>query len=259
MGSTGQQMGVDMSIAGTEPPQQPWRTVRQSAVTARIKGEILRVMTERRLEPGNRLPSERELATLLEASRPSVREALQVMQAEGLVHVRHGAGTFVAEPETRQRLRSSLTSSHDLTQLFDMREILEVPATQWAAERQLPALTGVREAFAAMDDHLRRGDPDWDEMQRLDITFHTRIVQASGNLLLEQTQSVIYDMVLEGMRTTLTVPGRMEQSRRDHDRILGALEAGDPHEAGRAALAHIHGARAAADARREEITRPRDG
>lgn len=247
-----------MSMAGTEPPQQPWRTVRQSAVTARIKGEILRVMTERRLEPGNRLPSERELATLLEASRPSVREALQVMQAEGLVHVRHGSGTFVAEPETRQRLRSSLTSSHDLTQLFDMREILEVPATQWAAERQLPSLAGVREAFTAMDDHLRRGEPDWDEMQRLDITFHTRIVQASGNLLLEQTQSVIYDMILEGMRTTLTVPGRMERSRRDHDRILGALEAGDPHAAGRAALAHIHGARAAANARRDEITRLRD-
>ena len=201
--------------AGTEPqpqqPQQPWRTVRQSAVTARIKGEILRVMTERRLKAGDRLPSERELATLLEASRPSVREAVQGLQAEGLVHVRHGSGIFVAEPEARQRLRSSLSSTPELTQLFDMREILEVPATQWAAERQLPALSEVRQAFVAMDDHLRGGDPDWDEMQRLDITFHTRIVQASGNLLLEQTQSVIYDMAHEGMRTTHTGPGRMQQ------------------------------------------------
>ena len=114
--------------AGTEPqpqqPQQPWRTVRQSAVTARIKGEILRVMTERRLKAGDRLPSERELATLLEASRPSVREAVQGLQAEGLVHVRHGSGIFVAEPEARQRLRSSLSSTPELTQLFDMREIL---------------------------------------------------------------------------------------------------------------------------------------
>lgn len=246
-----------MSAEEAEPSETRWRTVRQSAVAARVKGEILRVMTEQHLEPGDRLPSERELAALLEASRPSVREAVQSMQAEGLVQVRHGAGIFVIEPETKQRLRASMTKSHDLTQLFDMREILEVPATQWAAERQLPSLSGVREAFNALDEHIRGGEIDWDEMQRLDITFHTRIVQASGNGLLEQTQSVIYDLILEGMRTTLTVPGRMEQSRRDHARILAALEAGEPHEAGRAALAHIHGSRAAADARREDITRPR--
>lgn len=244
-----------MTIEGENSVEGPWRTVRQSAVTARIRGEILRVVTERRLEPGDRLPSERELAGHLGASRPSIREAVQVMQAEGLLHVRHGAGIFVAEPEDRQRFRSSMTASRDLAQLFDMREILEVPATQWAAERQLPSLSGAREAFNDMNEHIRRGDIDWDEMQRLDITFHTRIVQASGNLLLEQAQSVIYGMILEGMRTTLKVPGRLEQSRRDHERILAALEAGDQHEAGRAALAHIHGARAAAGARREEITR----
>lgn len=249
-----------MSDAKTSSTQgrasgRPWRTVRQSAVTARVKGEIVRVMTERRLEPGDRLPSERELASLLEASRPSVREAVQVMQAEGRVEVRHGVGIFVAAPETRRRLQATMTPPPDLSQLFDLREVLEVSATRWAAERQRPALGEVRTAFDALEEHLRAGDIDWDEVQRLDITFHTRIVQACGNLLLEQTQSIIYDMILEGMRTTLTVPGRIEQSRCDHERILEALEAGDPEAAGRAALEHLRGAREAAESLRKELLR----
>lgn len=238
-----------------ESAERPQRVVRQSAVTARIKGEILRVMTERRLEPGDRLPSERELASLLEASRPSVREAVQVMQAEGRVEVRHGVGIFVAESEARRRFQATMTPRPDLSHLFDMREILEVSATRWAAERQHPGLGEVRNAFNALEKHVSGEDIDWDEVQRLDITFHTRIVQASGNPLLEQTQSIIYDMILEGMRTTLSVPGRMERSRCDHERILDALEAGDSEAAGRAALIHVQGAREAAEGRRQELMR----
>lgn len=238
-----------------ESAERPWRAVRQSAVTARIKGEIVRVMTERRLEPGDRLPSERELASLLEASRPSVREAVQVMQAEGRVEVRHGVGIFVAEPEARRRFQATMSPRPDLSHLFDMREILEVSATRWAAERQHPGLGEVRTAFNALEEHVSGADIDWDEVQRLDITFHTRIVQASGNPLLEQTQSIIYDMILEGMRTTLSVPGRMEQSRCDHECILDALEAGDSEAAGRAALVHVQGAREAAEAQRQELMR----
>lgn len=234
---------------------QGWRNVGQLGVTARIKGEILRVMTEQRLRAGDRLPGERDLASLLGVSRPSVREAMRVMQAEGRVVVRHGAGIFVAEPETQQRLRASLLGVPDLNQLFDMREVLEVPAAQWAASRGLPELAAVREAFDALQAHVDSGEVDWDELQRLDVTFHTRIVQASGNPLLEQTQSVIYDLVLDVMRTTLRAPGRLEQSRLDHTAILTALEAGDAEAAGEAALAHIKGARIAAIAHPDAVAR----
>lgn len=238
-----------------EDSGSPWRAVRHTAVSARVKGELLRVITEQGLKAGDRLPAERDLASLLGASRPSVREAVQILQAEGLLQVRHGVGTFIAEPEARKRMRSALTSPDDLSQLFDMREVLEVAATRWAAERQLPALAEVRTAFDALEEHIAGATIDWDEMQRLDITFHTRIVQAAGNPLLEQTQSVIYDMILAGMRTTLSVPGRLEASRSDHQSILSALEAGDAAAAADAARAHIDGAREAAASDLEGLAR----
>lgn len=232
-----------------------WRIVGQSGLTARIKGEILRVMTERRLKPGDRLPAERDLAGLLGVSRPSVREAIRLLQAEGRLDVRHGSGVFVTEPETQQRLRRQLSPATNLDLLYDMREVLEVPAARWAAKRQRPELAGVREAFDALDAYTRSDSIDFDELQRLDITFHTRIVQASGNNLLEQTQSVIYDLILEGMRSTLMMPGRLEASRADHAAILTALEAADPEAAAAAAYAHIQGARAAAAENPEQLTR----
>lgn len=232
-----------------------WRVVGQTGLTARIRGEILRVMTERRLQAGDRLPAERELAALLGVSRPSVREAIRLLQAEGRLDVRHGSGVYVTEAETQQRLRRELSPSSNFELLFDMREVLEVPAARWAAERQLPQLGEVRRAFEALDTCSRSDSPDAKELQRLDITFHTRIVQASGNSLLEQTQAVIYDLILEGMRSTLTVPGRLQASRQEHAAILAALEGGDADAAAEAALAHIRGTRAAAAANPAQLSK----
>ena len=59
-----------------------------------------------------------------------------VLQARGLVAIRHGQGTFVEEPLVAQELRASVMSrEHDVNELYDAREVLEVPAAKWAAEK----------------------------------------------------------------------------------------------------------------------------
>ena len=109
-------------------PTQSWQVIGPRRLTLRIREEILREIDERRLAPGDRLPSERELAELLQVSRPSVREAVTALEVEGRLEVVHGRGVFVAEPETSRRLRASLARHHhDLSELFMMREALEVP------------------------------------------------------------------------------------------------------------------------------------
>jgi GntR family transcriptional regulator, transcriptional repressor for pyruvate dehydrogenase complex len=228
-----------------------WHSLGQGSLNSRIRDEILRVLRERRLEPGDRLPSERELAASLQVSRPSVREAVRSLQAEGRLLVRHGQGVFVAEPATRRRLLQSMAElDHNLAELFAMREVLEVPAARWAAQHQdRAALQAVQEAFDGLDVALSREPLDFDELQRLDATFHLRIVQAAGNRLLEQTQDVLNELLRKGMQTTLAVPGRLEQSRQDHQRILAAVLEGDAAAAGRAARAHVQGARRAANQR----------
>lgn len=237
----------------TDGPSGPagWQPLGQGTLNERIRHEILRYLQTRKLSPGDRLPAERELASVLKVSRPSVREAVRSLQAEGRLTVRHGQGVFVAEPTSQRTLRESWARlDHTLTELFSMREVLEVPAAQWAAERQdRESLAGVREALGQLNKALDQDPLDFDELQRLDANFHLLIVKASGNRFLEQTQGVLNDLLQTGMRTTLEIPGRLERSRREHQRILKCLLDGDPAAAGRAARSHVQQAHKAAEAR----------
>jgi len=89
------------------------------------------------LHAGDRLESERELAKILGISRPSLREAIQVLQVQGRLIVKHGIGIFVLDENEGEKLRDSLKAAqHRIEELFQMREILEAPAVEWAAERR---------------------------------------------------------------------------------------------------------------------------
>ncbi|MPY78240.1 MAG: FCD domain-containing protein [Actinophytocola sp.] len=227
---------------------QLWEPLGQGRVSERIARRVLDVIESERLTPGSRLPAERELATMLGVSRPSLREAMRSLEARGRVDIRHGQGVFVTEPAATRGLRSALSDSEmTLVELFDMREVLELPAAAWAATRQDPQrLARVREAYEQLDEASRQDPVDWDRLQALDEAFHLRIVEAAGNRFLSKTRGVLHEILAAGMQTTLTIPGRLERSRQDHERIFTAIMAGDGPAARRAARAHIAGARTAA-------------
>jgi GntR family transcriptional repressor for pyruvate dehydrogenase complex len=225
-----------------------WPSMRQDSTVDRIAERILGHIAGQRLRPGDKLPPERELAHLLEVSRPSLREALRSLQARGSVVVRHGSGAYVAEPAASAALRQGLADQElSLRELYDMREVIELPAAEWSARRHDPGqLAAVQQAFDELDRAARAQPVDFDRLQGLDAAFHLRIVEAAGNRFLSQTLGVLHGILATGMRTTLTLPGRLESSRRDHERILGALLAGDAPGARRAAKAHVRAARRAA-------------
>jgi GntR family transcriptional regulator, transcriptional repressor for pyruvate dehydrogenase complex len=243
--------------SGTAPVGSvDWQPVGGGTLNSRIRLEILRYMSSHQLAPGDRLPSERELAATLRVSRPSLREAVRSLQAEGRLVVKHGQGVFVEEPSAQRILRESMARlDHNLTELFAMREVLEVPAAQWAAQnKDAVALKAVQAAFDALERALDEEPRSYDRLQRLDAEFHLRIVQAAGNRLLEQTQGVLNELMRTGMQTTLAIEGRADQSRQEHQRILNALFKGDPVAAARAARTHVRSARKAANRRIQVVT-----
>lgn len=226
----------------------PWMPLRQGSVSDLIAERILQAIESQELKPGDRLPSERELASRLGTSRPSLREALRSLRESGHVDIKHGSGVFVADPGDSRALRDAKFAEElTLTELFDMREVLEVPATAWAARNQdRELLAKVTEAFHALDRCAGAAEIDWAELRALDSAFHLRIVEAAGNRFLTRTETVLQDILARGMQSTLRLPGRLQRSRRDHARIHDAVIAGDPVAARRAAKAHIDGARRAA-------------
>ncbi|MBO0872853.1 MAG: FadR family transcriptional regulator [Pseudonocardia sp.] len=233
---------------------QLWAPLRQGSVSDLIARRILEVISSDQLRPGDRLPPERELAAMLGTSRPSLREALRSLKAQGHVEIRHGSGVFVADPATTRTLRQALLAEEmSLTELFDMREVLELPAAAWAARHQdADRLGRVRHAYDNLMAASADAEVDWARLRELDAAFHMRIVEAAGNRFLTRTLGVLHEILAQGMDTTLRIPGRLPRSRNEHGRILDAIVAGDPVAARRAASAHIQGARKAALKRVQE-------
>ena len=194
---------------------------------------------------------------MLGTSRPSLREALQSLKARGWVEIRHGSGVFIADPATTRSLREALLADEvSLRELFDMREVLELPAAAWAAKKgDQVKLAAVQEAYQALMAANPAGADagfDWQRLQELDAAFHLRIVEAADNRFLARTQGVLQEILAAGMVTTLRLPGRFEKSRGEHQRILTAVLSGNPAAARRAALTHINSARKAALSRLHE-------
>ncbi|MGB3376197.1 MAG: FCD domain-containing protein [Microbacterium sp.] len=225
-----------------------WEPVRHGSVSDLIARQILAVIAREKLAPGDRLPPERELASLLGVGRPALREALGALKAQGRVSIRHGIGVFVADPESTRALRSAFYSEElNFEELFEMREMLEVAAATWAAEKQdADRLRKLTDAYDVLTAASLEDDVDWKKLQELDARFHLRIFEAAGNRFLSGAQGVLQDLLATGMATTLQVPGRLEKSRTDHREIYEAIVAGEPAVARRAIRKHIRGARKAA-------------
>jgi GntR family transcriptional regulator, transcriptional repressor for pyruvate dehydrogenase complex len=235
-----------------------WHPVgQQGNVSDRIVAQIEQLLRDQQLKPGDRLPPEREMAQMLGVSRPSLREAVRILQAQGRLVVKHGQGVFVATPRSEQQLRAALVQAEvSINDLFAMREVLEVPAAGWAAERITP------QRLAELQDILNELDRTFDEEPRefqrlaqLDADFHLGIAETSGNPFMRQVSHVLHDLLMSGMETTLLIPGRREKSRREHEAIITALAQSDASATRRAARAHIRSAhRAALDRITKETT-----
>ena len=197
------------------------------------------------LKPGAKLESERELARILGISRPSLREAIQILQAQGRLVSKHGVGVFVLDEEVGGRIKDAyLSQRHTIEELFQMREILEAPAVEWAAERRSDEqLLEIKRALGRLRDALKEDPIDFDRVRELDMEFHLVIVRSAQNQFLNRTLGTLQEIMRHSMDNTLKLPGRIDQSEEEHRIILDAIENRDPINARLMIIQHIHNAR----------------
>ncbi len=223
-----------------KPIREDLEPVRRTKVYAEVASQIHRLIAEGRLEPGDRLPPERELAEMFGVSRTSVRDAIRVLEMRGLVEPRHGEGTVVKQipiDAIVSPLADALTASKDLTaDLFDMRRMLEPPLARVAA------LRAAADDIRAMDDILvrqaervRAGGIAIEE----DNAFHYRIATAAKNQVVLRVMDVVMDLLRESRARSLQGPGRAEKSLDGHRRILAAIRDREPDVAADAMRLHI--------------------
>jgi GntR family transcriptional repressor for pyruvate dehydrogenase complex len=214
----------------------------------RLQGQVrllLDHIESQGLQGGDRLEPERELAKILGISRPSLREAIQILQVQGRLRVKHGIGIFILDQADGEKLRESLrTAHHRIEELFQMREILEAPAVEWAAERRSEEqLAEMKFAAKALNQATARKPVDFENLRRLDMEFHLTIVRSAQNQFLNQTLGTLQEIMFHSMDNTLKLPGRVDSSEHEHGMILEAIEKRDSITARLMIIQHIHNAR----------------
>jgi GntR family transcriptional regulator, transcriptional repressor for pyruvate dehydrogenase complex len=219
--------------AGLEP-------VRKTKVYAEVAAQIQRLISDGRLGPGDRLPPERELAEVFGVSRGSVRDAIRILEAQGLVEARHGEGTVVRQipiDSIVTPLARALAAGKDETaDLFDMRKMLEPPVVRAAALRATDE--DVRELEHILDRQAERiaaGEMALEE----DRAFHYRLAVAAKNRAVLRTVDVLMDLLLESRVRSLAAEGRARKSLEGHRRIMEAIRRRDADGAAAAMRAHI--------------------
>jgi len=216
---------------------------RKGTVTQRAIERIKAMIAEGRLEPGQRLPAERDLASDLGISRSSVREAIRALTVLGVLEARHGSGIYVTRLRAGDLLETfgvvaDLSRGERLAELLEVRRVLESAATALAAARITPdRLAEAAEHLAAMD---ATDDPD--ELLAHDLAFHRVIAVAAGNetmaALLEGLSSRTFRA---RVRRGYEEDGAIARTRHEHAAIHRALAARDPEAARAAAAAHVGG------------------
>lgn len=217
------------------------------------KQELKRLIDEGALQPGDRLPSERELSEQLHVSRGTVREAVQFLRALGLVEIRHGAGTFVsdasADPEALGAGWRNWTARHAarVHELIEVRKGLETLAAELACVRQAP------EGIAAMEAALEQMKPaadarDVTALVQADVRFHHGLAEASGNKALLELVALIGDQLLRERAAVLDMgEDRAQRSLDECREILEAVRAQEPSLARAALIRHLQSVESSVD------------
>jgi GntR family transcriptional repressor for pyruvate dehydrogenase complex len=227
--------------AGLPDPQaRPLVAARLSDQLAVLVGDQISAGT---LRPGDRLPTEQQLALAHGVSRTVVREAMHQLKSRQLVVSRQGSGVFVAATPLNQPLAfdpSVLDSLQAVVHVVEVRRVLEGEMAALAAERATSAqVATMRRALKAIDVAAAAGQ----DGVREDLAFHRTIGESTGNPQFRLLLGFLEQYLREGMRITRGNEARrldfMAAVRLEHLAIVDAIAVGDPQRARQAAREHL--------------------
>jgi GntR family transcriptional repressor for pyruvate dehydrogenase complex len=213
--------------------------IRRNKVYEEVAQQIERLILKK-LRPGDKLPSERELAEMLRVSRSSIRDAIRGLELMGLVEPRQGAGTIVREVSS-ELLANPFANAlkrrrESVSELLDFRKMLEPPlAARAATHASSDEISEMEEILRRQEHKQVRGDAAVSE----DAEFHYSVALASGNSVVLKVLDILMDLLRDTRERSLQVEGRPQKSLAGHRRILAAIKRHDADAAKSAMRRHI--------------------
>lgn len=218
-------------------------------VSEKVAQQLQRMINQTNLNIGDRLPSERQLCEQFQVSRSSLREAIQQLNAQGILESRIGDGTYIKQLPHLSSQNSIINTENSLvlhpiipvelfsdlihqdsSYRFDVQEarlILESGTAYYAAERATEQdKAKIRYYYEQISHYQSLGDNEQAAIQ--DANFHLAIAEASHNLVLIQMMKELFDLlqfnILLGRRKVYTEPTRFDQLHQQHFDVMTAIE-----------------------------------
>jgi DNA-binding FadR family transcriptional regulator len=208
-----------------------------------LVGRLMELVTERHLQPGDRLPSERELAERLGSGRNAVREAIATLTSLRVVEPRPQSGIYLREIQRQSSFEALVMLSRlgraptlsEISATIEVREALERIAIELACARRDD------EDLAALDRILRETEAILDEKGNIadaDNAFHLALGSATHNVILVRVLNAFYELTAARRRRYFARLQRAKTAHRQHKRIVEAVRARDASPAVK--LIHNH-------------------
>jgi len=209
-----------------------------------LVGRLIPFLLLRRYEPGERVPSERELAERFKVSRGQIREALSYLEALRVIERRAKSGVYMAAQDSSvealalfAQLGIPLTAA-DVQQSVEMRRIHEIAAIRLACERRTEEnLSRLRDILSAEAVHVTAGQSMADD----DRKFHNEIVRATQNNVFSRIVNIFYIMTSAQRTLYFRDAARGKQSHQEHLRMFAAIERRDADLAADLMTTHLKG------------------
>jgi GntR family transcriptional activator of glc operon len=228
------------------------RTGKSLTRSSIISYQLEELILDGTLKIGEKVPSERQLAQRLQASRPVIREALKELRGRGVITTVHGKGSFVegmmkSPEQTNALIRIYSDHSDMLFDLLEVRGVLEGQAARLAALRATEKdLYHIKNAFDAMND-LQVDESNLMLAATLDHAFHQTITEASHNTVLIHTLQSLMKLMLDSVVVSVSnlYHRSRDKTRIDdyHRLIYNAIIDRNPESAEHAAMDHIRDVR----------------
>jgi GntR family transcriptional regulator, transcriptional repressor for pyruvate dehydrogenase complex len=214
-----------------------------ASLSGQLAQQVLALIQNDALEPGDRLPSVKELSDRFSVATPTMREALRLLQMAGNLDIRHGSGIYVRRPESRLMLTNPYAgslSTATILNLLHARLLIEPPVAELAAINATPKhIADLSELLAEAEGHLSGQDAADAVLGVVNMRFHRGIAEGSGNTILAE---VVFTLTEVHIKEQMAVLDLYNNRRRDHDQhklIFDALRRRDAAAARQLMTDHI--------------------
>jgi GntR family transcriptional regulator, transcriptional repressor for pyruvate dehydrogenase complex len=223
--------------------EESLQPINRTLVVDEVVDRLINIVIKENLKPGDKLPTERELAARLSIGRSSLREAIKTLCAVGALEVKRGSGIYVGYCDTSILAKplawSLILSQSSVDQAIEARSVIEVALAGWAAERRTDADLA---DMGLLLEKLEKNEDDRDAYVEYDLQFHFAIAKAAKNSMIFQVFNIFQQLLRVWMATTYQETKGAKNSMAAHRQLFEAIRLQDSKTAREIMYYHTSGA-----------------